>query len=64
MARGYRKIMGSWIDEEIGRNSRQKTVDKKRARNTDTIRRFKNTTRVNFLFRKVWGLKSEVQCLN
>jgi hypothetical protein len=64
MARDYIKIMGRWGDGEIGRNRRQKAVDKKRTRNTDTIRRFENAPRVNFLYRKVWGQKSEVQCLN
>ena len=66
MARDYIKIMGRWGDGEIGRNRRQKAVDKKRTRNTDTdtIRRFENPARVNFLYRKVWCLKSEVQCLN
>ena len=26
--------------------------------------RFENTSGVDFLDRKVWGLKSEIQCLN
>ena len=54
MARDYIKIMERWGDGEIGRNRRQKAVDKKRTRNTDTdtIRRFENTARVNFLYRK------------
>ena len=26
--------------------------------------RFENTSRVDFLYGKVWGLKSEIQCLN
>jgi hypothetical protein len=26
--------------------------------------RFENTSRVDFLYRKVWGLKSEIKCLN
>jgi hypothetical protein len=30
----------------------------------ESSRGFENTARVNFLCRKVWCLKSEVQCLN
>jgi hypothetical protein len=32
MARDYKKTIGRWGDGEIGRNSRQETVDKKRTR--------------------------------
>jgi hypothetical protein len=57
-SRGVRVIGG------LGRDRRQKAVDKKRTRNTDTIRRFQNTASVHSRYRKVRGLKSEVQCLN
>jgi hypothetical protein len=58
------KITGRQGDQGIGKRSRQKAVDKKRRRNTDRIRRSQNTASANFRYRKVWGLKPKVQCLN
>ena len=44
--------------------SRQNIVDKKHLRDKDTKREFRNNARLDFICRKVWCLKSEVQCLD
>ena len=44
--------------------SRENTVDKKHMKDKDTIRKFKNDARLDFICRKVWCLKSEVQCMD
>jgi hypothetical protein len=56
---GDRVIAGSAGIE----GSRENTVDKKHMKDKDTIRKFKNNARLDFLCRKVWCLKSEVCCL-
>jgi hypothetical protein len=43
---------------EIEGRKQQKKAD------MDTIRKSENTARLDFLYRKVWCLKSEVQCLD
>jgi len=43
---------------------KQQAVDKEWITNTGMVRRLEGTAGVDFLYRKVWCLKSEVQCLN
>jgi hypothetical protein len=48
----------------LGRDGREKAIDKKQIRNPDTRRKVQKTASTHFRYREIGGLKSEVQCLN